>query len=229
VKSGWRVAVLTMAVVAAVVGLPASAAMRRDKAATLAAATAPRGRFELNRATGMLLVIGALLGVIVAGLVIHLVPMLVDRGMPPVQAAGMAASVGLAVAVARVLVGWLFDRFHAPYVACLFLLTPIVSCLLLRFGGPVLPAALGLGLAAGAEVDMMAFLVGRYAHMRNYGATYGGVLSVFCLGAAFGPLLFGKSVDMTGNYNLALGLSAVALLAVVGMIGLLGPYRQAQQ
>jgi cyanate permease len=145
--------------------------------------------------------------------------------MAPAKAAGMAASIGLAVIAARVVVGWLFDRFHAPYVAAVFLAMPIGSCLLLGLGGPVVLAALMLGLAAGAEVDMLAFFTSRYAAMRNYGATYGVILGVFCLGAALGPLLVGASVDLTHSYDLALALSAVGLAVAVAVVARLGPYR----
>ena len=164
-QSGWRSAVLVMAGVTLVVGLPASLMIgtfdrpaRGDK---------PKGRFEANRQTLMLLLIAFLLGLIVAGLIVHLVPMLVDRGMAAADAARVAAGVGAAVLVARLVVGYLFDRFHAPYVAALFLLSPVVAALLLWGGGPVVPAALMLGLAAGAEVDMLAYFTGRYAAIAN--------------------------------------------------------------
>ena len=154
-----------------------------------------------------------------------LVPMVVDRGMPAAEAAQVAAKIGIAVIFARVIVGYLFDRFHAPFVAALFLLSPVVAALLLAFGGPVTAAALMLGLAAGAEVDMLAYFTGRYAHLRNYGATYGVVLGMFSFGAAFGPAAFGWSVDVTGSYHFALLASAIALVVAVALIATLGAYR----
>ncbi|NBC37093.1 MFS transporter [Novosphingobium sp. FSY-8] len=223
---GWRTAAQIMAGVALVGGIAVSLMTPRELRAADRAARVS-GRFERNRATWLLLAVGAALGLIVAGLIIHLVPMLVDRGMAPVQAASMAASLGVAVIVARVAVGWLFDRFHAPYVAALFLSLPVLSCVLLWAHGPVLPAALMLGLAAGAEVDMLAFFTGRYARIENYGATYGWILGVFAAGAALGPLLVGYTVDATGNYDLALIASAVGLLAVVAVVACLGPYHRA--
>jgi predicted MFS family arabinose efflux permease len=223
-QSGWRSAVLVMAAVTLAVGLPASLMIgtsdrpaRGDRA---------KGRFEANRQTMLLLVIAFLLGLIVAGLIVHLVPMLVDRGMAAADAARVAAGVGAAVLVARLVVGYLFDRFHAPYVAALFLLSPVVAALLLRGGGPVVPAALMLGLAAGAEVDMLAYFTGRYAALANYGATYGGVLGVFCLGAGLGPMLFGKAYDALGGYDAALLSSAGVLAVVVVLIATLGAYRE---
>ena len=222
---GWRTAVLVMAGATLLIGLPASLIV--GTADRPAPGERLRGRFEANRQTLTLLAIAFLLGLIVAGLIVHLVPMLVDRGMAQADAARMAAAVGVAVLVARLVVGYLFDRFHAPYVAALFLLSPVIAALLLLGGGPVLIAALMLGLAAGAEVDMLAYFTGRYAALRNYGATYGGVLGLFCLGAGLGPMLFGKAYDAFGGYDAALSLSAAALLVVVGMIATLGRYRVA--
>lgn len=221
--SGWRSAVLVMAAVTLVIGLPAGL--------MIGAADRPvfgdraKGRFEVNGQTLILLLIAFLLGLIVAGLIVHLVPMLVDRGISVADAAQMAAGVGAAVLVARLVVGYLFDRFHAPYVAALFLLSPVLAALLLWGGGPVMPAALMLGLAAGAEVDMLAYFTGRYAALANYGATYGGVLGVFCLGAGLGPLLFGKAYDALGGYDAALLSSAAVLAVVVVLIATLGAYR----
>lgn len=222
-EQGWRTAVLVMAGATLLIGLPASLIV--GTADRPSAGERLRGRFETNRQTLTLLAIAFLLGLIVAGLIVHLVPMLVDRGMAQADAARMAAAVGVAVLVARLVVGYLFDRFHAPYVAALFLLSPVIAALLLQAGGPVLVAALMLGLAAGAEVDMLAYFTGRYAALRNYGATYGGVLGLFCLGAGLGPMLFGKAYDALGGYDAALLISAAALLVVVGMIATLGRYR----
>lgn len=222
-QSGWRSAVLVMAAVTLAVGLPASLMIGTSDRPV--AGAKQRGRFEANRQTLMLLVIAFLLGLIVAGLIVHLVPMLVDRGMAAAEAARVAAGVGAAVLVARLVVGYLFDRFHAPYVAALFLLSPVAAALLLWGGGPVVPAALMLGLAAGAEVDMLAYFTGRYAAIANYGATYGGVLGVFCLGAGLGPLLFGKAYDALGGYDAALLSSAGVLAVVVVLIATLGAYR----
>lgn len=226
VAYGWRNAVLAMAAVTLLIGLPASLLMGKEPLAARPDQPKARGHFERNRATMTLLVIAALLGLIVAGLIVHLVPMLVDRGTSPAAAAQVAASVGLAVLVARIVVGYLFDRFHAPFVASLFLISPVISSLLLWLGGPVVPAAMLLGLAAGAEVDMLAYFTSRYARLENYGATYGWMLGLFCFGAGCGPILFGWSVDVTGDYGLALMLSALFLTAVVAMIATLGPYRR---
>lgn len=222
---GWRKAVLAMGAVVLLVGLPVSVLMKQEPRRSCSRELRRTGRFEANRATVTLVLIGLLLGVIVAGLIVHLVPMLVDGGMAAADAAKVAAQLGVAVLATRVLAGYLFDRFHAPFVAAALLMSPVISCVILLQGGPVFVAALMLGVAAGAEVDMLAYLTGRYAPLENYGTTYGIILGVFSFGAGCGPLLFGWSVDATGGYDLVLGLSAVALIMVVAAIATLGPYR----
>lgn len=222
-QSGWRTALVVMAGATLAIGLPASLLV--GTADRPAPGERHRGRFEANRQTLMLLLIAFLLGLIVAGLIVHLVPLLIDRGMAATEAAQTAAIVGVAVLAARLVVGYLFDRFHAPYVAALFLLSPVVAALLLWGGGPVTIAALMLGLAAGAEVDMLAYFTGRYAALANYGATYGGVLGIFCLGAGLGPMLFGAAHDGMGGYDAALLGSALVLSLVVVLIATLGRYR----
>jgi MFS family permease len=222
---GWRVAVLAMAAAALLAGLPL--ALMVPNSPHVPTAQREAGVVEWNRATITLLVTGFGLGLVVAGLIVHLVPMLIDRGVAPVAAARLAAGIGLAVLVSRAVVGWLFDRFHAPFVAALFLAMPIGSCALLGLGGPVLPAALLIGLAAGAEVDMLAFFTSRYVAPRNFGASYGTILGTFCLGAGLGPLLIGFSVDWTGSYRAALIASTIALAVIVALVAGLGRYRSA--
>jgi MFS family permease len=223
---GWRAGLTALAAIVAAIGIPVSLLTGREEPASdLKAQAHDRGKIEINFATGRIALVGFLLGVIVAALIVHLVPMLIDRGTSPAQAARMAALVGMAVLVSRLVVGWLFDRFHAPRVACLFLTSPIIACVILWMEGPAVPAALMLGLAAGAEVDMLAYFTSRYAALENYGATYGLVLGLFSLGAAFGPPLFGAAIDSTGSADLGLVVCGLGLIGVQALIASLGRYR----
>jgi MFS family permease len=223
---GWRAGLTALAAIVAAIGIPVSVLTGRwEPDSGLTPQARDRGRIEINFATGRIALVGFLLGVIVAALIVHLVPMLIDRGVAPAQAARMAALVGMAVLVARLMVGWLFDRFHAPRVACLFLTSPIIACAILWMQGPAIPAALMLGLAAGAEVDMLAYFTSRYAALENYGATYGLVLGLFSLGAALGPPLFGAAIDATGNADLGLAICGFGLVGVLALIASLGRYR----
>ncbi|CAN5477661.1 MFS transporter [soil metagenome] len=162
-----------------------------------------------------------------AGFTVHLIPLLGDRGIAPGQAAGVAGLLGLSVIVGRVLVGLLLDRFHAPKVARIFLALPALALAVLHVRAD-LPsayfAAALLGLAAGAEVDLLSYLISRYFGLRSYGAIYGTALSLFGLGAGLGPILTGLAFDSFGSYDPALLAGIFAFLAGAGLIGMLGRY-----
>jgi len=72
----------------------------------------------------------------------------------------------------RIAAGILIDRIWAPLVAIGFLAMPAAACFLLvgdtLASGPIIAlAAVLVGLAAGAEFDLVAFMAGRYFGMRN--------------------------------------------------------------
>jgi predicted MFS family arabinose efflux permease len=144
--------------------------------------------------------------------------MLMDSGLSPQQAGGVAGMLGITIIVGRLCVGALVDRFPAAYVGMSFLILPAIACLLLTHGAPI-PAALLIGLAAGAEVDLLAYLVSRRFGMRNYGQIYGCQHALFSIGAGIGPVLLGAAHDRMGSYMGALNVDAVMILAGALVIG----------
>jgi MFS family permease len=171
-----------------------------------------------------------LIGAAVQGCVVHMAPIIVDRGAPARTAALGSSLIGAAVLIARVGTGYLLDRLFAPMVACLLfgcaglgiallLLTKSISFAFL--------AAFLIGIGLGAEVDIVTFLIGRYFGLRSFGKLFSFALSVFLLAGALGPLAMGAGFDRTGAYRapLAVLLGAI-LVATIIMIGL-GPYRYA--
>ncbi len=96
----------------------------------------------------------------VAGLLINIVPMLIDRGLTRAEAAGIASTLGVAVVIGRVGIGYLIDRIHAPLVARVLLVLTAAGCgLLILEGTPTWVAVISvmsMGLAAAAEVDLVA-------------------------------------------------------------------------
>ena len=151
----------------------------------------------------------------VAGLVFHLVPLFLDQGATALEAARMASVVGLASTVGRLIIGVMLDRFPPGIVAGCVLSASAAGAILLwstdlEFAW--IAAAL-LGLAAGAEVDLIAFLTARYFGRRAYGAIYGWQYSVFALGYGFAPWFVGLSRDQFGDYRPAMLVSAVLVAA----------------
>lgn len=164
----------------------------------------------------------------VAGLIANLVPLLMDKGFLATEAAGYAGLVGINVIIGRLVVGYLIDRYWAPLIACIFLILPALSCLLLAVDQPaaigISIAALMIGLAAGAELDLMAFLISRYFGLKNYGQLYGGLFIFFAVGSGAAPALFGVWYDVTGSYEIILYGTAALFVVGSAMMLLLGPY-----
>lgn len=235
---GWQGGYMGIAVIIFLLAIPLIAAFFKERAVhgaevtTTQTAPAPLTGLTFEEslrtvafwkiAAGFLLVSGA-----VAGLLLNLVPLLIDRGMTAVDAARIAGLLGVTVVVGRVGVGFLVDTFRAPLVARILLLTTAVGCSLLTIGGAptwvAMISVVALGLAAAAEVDLVAFLTSRYCGMKAYGKIYGLQLTIFYTGAAVGPFLVGVSYDYFHSYLQTLYVAAAILLFGGIVLGTLGP------
>jgi len=163
----------------------------------------------------------------VIGCLIHLVPMLTDRGVSARTAAFATSLLGGAVIPGRVGSGYLVDRYSAEYVAVYFFSGAALGVLLLWSGATGIVALLAaclVGLGMGAEGELIAYLVSRYFGLRAYSEIYGYALISFTAGGVIGPLLMGISFDRTGSYNFALGILLVATIAGAGLMTRLGPF-----
>jgi cyanate permease len=150
-----------------------------------------------------------------SSLVVHLVPLLRDSGLPPPVAARIASTIGIGVILGRVGIGYVIDRLFAPRVAATIFASTAGGCALLAIRGAEQAslAAFLIGFALGAEVDLLAFLTSRYFGLRYYGFLYAVVYAAFWTGIAFGPALTGHLYDHYGDYRLALRMIVCLLIA----------------
>lgn len=159
------------------------------------------------------------------GLFIHLPQMLIGHGFSLTAAAGIASLQGLSILAGRVGTGYLLDRIWAPLVTLPLLSAPAISCWLLAGDGltPALAmlSAVLLGLSAGAETDLIAYLAGRYFGMAHYGKIYGMLYLPFGLAASLSPAVYGWVRDSTGNYDamlyVAMGLFVTGAVLLLGL------------
>ena len=70
------------------------------------------------------------------GTIAHIASILTDRGVAPQIAAGAISAAGISLIVGRLLAGYLLDRFFAPYVALVFIVTPLLGLVLLLLPAP---------------------------------------------------------------------------------------------
>ena len=161
------------------------------------------------------------------GLLIHMVPMLSDRGMSSTNAAYAASLVGITILIVRVPIGYLMDHIFAPRVAqCCFLMSTIGIAMFASgvSGFYAYIAAVLVGFSIGAEIDLLAFLAGRYFGLKNYGEVFGMLFASMMLGVSLGPPTFGFCFDITGDYTLVLYLSCLILIAATFIAQLLPAY-----
>lgn len=229
---GWRATYFTMAG-AILLALPLVAYLlgRGVRSSIAASAQAPRPADGDARNVGLLrepafwrlgfLFLLASTGVF--GTIVHFVPMLTDRGMSAVSAAAIASAIGIAVIGGRLATGALLDRFDPAWVAALLLALSGSGMAMLWLGDPAfaIPGALASGLAVGAEVDLLAYLVARQFPLSRYGAAFGGVFCFFLIGGALGPAIAGALYDWTGDYQIWL-IVATACLLLAAAIALAG-------
>ena len=158
-----------------------------------------------------------LISTAILGLIPAFIPLLQDAGLTAKQAGQLGAVLGLSVMVARLFIGFIIDRIFAPYVAAVAFGCVALGCLALGLGGIeyAMVAAIALGFAVGAEVDLIGYFTARYFGMAHYGAIYGLQYSIFIFGAAIGPVYTGYIWDVTGNYDLALIIAAALMVPVV--------------
>ncbi|MDE2372403.1 MAG: MFS transporter [Burkholderiales bacterium] len=241
-RYGWRDAFLVLGAIVGFVTLPIMLLLVRespralglevDGGAPAAADAKPlvRTGMTLRQAAAtrhywlMLLAFG-LVGCGVQSIMLHIVPFMKSRGESAQTAAAFQASLWAVLVVGRVSTGWLLDRFFAPRVAFVFLLLPIAGIALLAGGATgavALVAAMMVGLAAGAEVDVVAYLCSRYFGLLHYALIYSTFFAAYAVGSGAGPALTAWAVEVLGGYRVV--FAAVAgVLAVAGLLLLTFP------
>ncbi|MFC4313059.1 MFS transporter [Steroidobacter flavus] len=162
----------------------------------------------------------------------QIVPMLTDRGMSAASAAIMLSAIGVGSFPGRLVVGFTIDRVFAPYVAFVCYAAAAVAILWLMEGSGVAGVficAVAVGVALGAENDLLGYLVGRYFGLRWFGQIYGALLSVYLIGAALGAYLSAQVYSATASYHAALQLDAAAIIGSCGLLLFLRRYDRGER
>lgn len=154
----------------------------------------------------------------------HLVAFLSDRGAESQAAAGiLGLTIGISVA-ARLVFGWLADRFAKRAIMTVALLLHVTATIFLLNADlagalPAFVVFFGMGLGGGAV--LVPLLVGECFGLLAFAKILGLVMISGTLGAAIGPVLTGLIYDVTGSYRLAFvlhlgayGIAAVTMLFV---------------
>jgi MFS family permease len=176
----------------------------------------------------LLIVVFVLLAASVHACVIHMPQLFADRGATVANAAVASSVVGLALLVGRIGCGYFLDRYFGGRVALAVCGGAALGIALLWTGSAGRLALVGaflVGLAMGAEVDIIAFLMSRYFGLRSLGATVGFAFGAFVIAGGLGPLMMGVAFDRTGSYRMPLAGFCIAAIVAAVLVTRLGPYR----
>ena len=227
-EHGWRAGYLAIAAAVAITA-PVIWFLVRDRrivnqqyeprAFTSSESDGPSTREAIRSRTFWLMVATLVLPAFgIGGIGIHIIPMMSDAGMTPAEAGTIAGILGGSVIIGRVVTGALIDRLFAPYVAAIIFCVTGFGCLGLAVFGIefALVAVVLVGLATGAEVDIIGYLIARYFGLRIYGVLYGLMYTAFMLGASISQMIASMVFDLTGNYTGYLYLASIALVIGAG-------------
>jgi predicted MFS family arabinose efflux permease len=181
-------------------------------------------------------VMGSALGLAascVTGAFTNLPTLLADAGLTKPQIMATAPVLGLSMLAGRVAGGRLLDRFWAPAVALVFLLSLSAGLLVLSQDTVALPLAVAalvlVGVSSGVEYDLMAYMVSRYFGLKAYAAIYGALFMFTGAGGGLAPIFLSAAHDLTGSFQVVLvGASGLIVLAGAALLTL-GRYSFLQQ
>jgi MFS family permease len=167
-------------------------------------------------------------GFFISAMVVHLVPMLIERGMSPGAAARIASLNGIALIVGRLSMGWLLDRLRAVWLGSAMFLIAGLGCLVFVGGGiafaPIM--VLAMGMMIGAEIDLLAYLVLRYFRFIDYGLIYGYLYGIYMIGCIASPWVTGYFRGI-GGYDAMFAAATLTFGVIAALFPLLDLLRPA--
>ncbi len=167
-----------------------------------------------------------LIGATMGGVLIHMKQLLIIGGIKVTDAARVLSLLGVAVIFGRILAGYLMDRIFAPYVAVAFFIGPIIGYFILIDGVTGFEAVIAMiliGLATGAEFDILSFFTSKYCGLKHFGVLFGWIFAAFQMGHSLGAYLTGYAIDQE-HLPVLLNGYMVGLIVVCALLLMLGPY-----
>lgn len=232
-RFGWRGAYMILPAIWCVILLPLTLLLFHGPADRLAGVAPPvligRSVREGFRSSYFwrLVIAPAMFTFGLMALVVHFVEIVTQSGLDRGSAAVAVGTVGIASIVGRLVAGFLLDRIHGRYIAATMFIMPLFSiALLLNLDGTMMQAtiaALLLGLALGAEVDVLGYLLTRYLGTRYFSTFFAILMALANVAAGLGSYTAGVIYDM-GGYTRLLWMLVPAFLVSAAIMASLGRY-----
>lgn len=236
-RAGWRAAYFSLGGLALMLGLPLSwkyiidrgPVREKSEPVTHAGMTWQEGTHTF---TFWIIVLVLFIGSIsMNGAVTHLSALLTDRGISAGEAALCASILGGSSVLGRILVGWLLDRFAGGRVGfVVYVITAAGIFLLARASGFAVGslAAAFIGIGTGGEAAIIPYLLTQYFGIRAFSTLYGLTWTFYAAAGGIGPVLLGRTFDMTGSYVSVLVILSAALFVAAALYLVLPKYQKAE-
>lgn len=237
----WRIAYMSLAALCLLFALPivyrfftsARDNSRRQQTATSDEPPPPMEGLPYKKAIFSftfvkLAVAGFTITFVVTSFVISLVPIMTSNTISRETAASIAGVVGIMSVTARLMTGYLLDRWRGHILGGMIFIVPIISCCCFLFApDSIVIVTIGvvlLGMTLGAELDLVAYVATRHFGLLNFGVIFGTIVSILNAAAGSGPLVVNFIYDKTGSYDIALWMYIPVCLIASLAIYSLGDY-----
>jgi MFS family permease len=224
--SGWRIAWLVCGLGTVLVALPAAVLFVRDREAPKGHATAAAAGASVREAlrtrvfwTLLVVLFGGTIAT--SGAFVHIVALLVDRGVSAGGGAVAVSAIGFASLVGRVLTGWALDRLDGARVSAALLTIAAVGVFILAGAHTMwtgVLAGLFIGFGAGGEIDVTPYLLSRHFGLRSFSTLYGFNWTAWGIAGALGAIVLGRAFDASGSYAPTLVELGVVTLVSAGLM-----------
>ena len=233
---GWRGAYIGLGLIVMLLGFPFLLLLLHDPPVAAAAddateaVTGPGFSLGQARRTGtfwMILLAIALGAGSMTAVFAHVIPMLLDRGMPMARATTVLSVFALVAVIWQIAIGHLLDRVRTPRIALPFYVCALAGVLLFRHASALpqlLAAAALMGIGLGTEYGVLPYYIARYFGLPSYGAIYGVIYGTVVLTMGATPFLMDLVFDATASYDRAIYAIAAALALGGLLIARLRPY-----
>lgn len=237
---GWRAAYLVVAAYIVVLAVPVFFFLR-ESPAVLAARARGEARGKTD-ATGMSvkeaskfpafwLCMGALvLNTALLGLNLHMVPLLIDRGLTPQTAATVLSAQVFGSTIIYLVAGYLLDKISTPKLALFFSLCALGGLVMIHVGtnfSTLLIAGTLIGAGTTGEGSVIPYFLTRYFGLKAFASIYGLMWGVAAVANGIQPVILGYVFDRTGSYGWGLLYCEACVFLVAMCFFALPRYRYA--
>ena len=236
--SGWRGLFIWLAAIKLVLALPIMIAWLKDPDPGPGATPDPAllegeslGGALKTRTFWLLTLANAGGGLVIYGMIPHLVGMMQGAGLSLSAAVNAMSLMALANVVGQLSSGFVVDRVQTPKVAsaylCLFFVGVFLVSRASAATGPV-PLYAGvilMGLGGGSQMPMRNYFFTRYFGLKGFGAILGTFMSISAVLTAPAPFVIGLIYDRTHSYGGAFAMFMVAAAISIATFLVLPRYR----